>query len=133
MRLLLSTLTVLAWAATMNAAEVDDLVKKARAALKKGDVAAALEAANEAVKADSKSALAVFTRGEAYAAQRKHEEAIKDFDAALSLDKTYFLAVDRRGGERFKIGMIDESIADFNKFLEAFPKEEPGHWRRGIS
>ena len=133
MRLLLSTLTLLVWAETMNAAEVDDLVKKARAELKKGDAAAALEAANEAVKADSKSAVAVFTRGEAYAAQRKHAEAIKDFDAALALDKTYLLAADRRGAERFKLGMIDESIADFNKFLEAFPKEEPGHWRRGIS
>lgn len=133
MRLFLSTLTLFAWPAIVTAADVDDLVKKARAALKKGDAGAALEAANEAVKLDSKSPVAVFTRGEAYAAQRKHEEAIKDFDAALALDKTYFLAIDRRGGERFKLGMIDESIADFNKFLEAYPKEEPGHWRRGIS
>lgn len=133
MRLFLSMLAVLAWGSTMDAADVDELVKKARAALKKGDAAAALEAANEAVKADSKSVVAVFTRGEAYAAQRKHEEAIKDFDAALALDKTYLLAVDRRGGERFKLGMIDESIADFNMYLKAYPRHEPGHWRRGIS
>src|SRR6478736_1790739 len=101
MRLLLCTLALLAWSATMNAADVNDLVKKAREALKKGDAAAALEAANEAVKADAKSPLAIFTRGEVYAAQRKHVEAIKDFDAALALDKTYLLAVDRRGAERF--------------------------------
>src|SRR5207302_2758611 len=38
-----------------------------------------------------------------------------------------------RGAEKFKLGQIDESIADFNAYLKAFPKEEPGHWRRGIS
>ena len=43
------------------------------------------------------------------------------------------MAVDRRGGERFKLGKIDESIADFNAYLKAFPKAEPAHWRRGIS
>ena len=75
----------------------------------------------------------MFIRGEAYAAQRKHAEAIKDYEAALALDKTYLVAVDRRGGERFKLGQIQESIADFNAYLKAFPKDEPGHWRRGIS
>lgn len=133
MRLAYCTLTIALWTATMNAADTDEFIKQARAALKKGDAAAALDAANKAVTADPKSAVAIFTRGEAYAAQRKHAEAIKDFDAALALDKTYVLAVDRRGAERFKLGMIDESIEDFNAFLKAFPKEEPGHWRRGIS
>jgi lipoprotein NlpI len=124
---------VLAFAAVGCADESDPFLRQARAALKKGDVAAALVAANKAVEADAKSAEAVFTRGEAYAAQRKHAEAIKDFDAALALDPAYHLAVDRRGAEKFKLGQIDESIADFNTYLKAFPKEEPGHWRRGIS
>lgn len=115
------------------AADPEPFLKQARAALKKGDAAAALEAANKAVEADAKSPDAVFTRGEAYAAQRKHAEAIKDFDAALALDPSYHLAVDRRGAEKFKLGQIDESIADFNTYLKAFPREEAGHWRRGIS
>jgi lipoprotein NlpI len=92
-----------------------------------------MSAAQKAVEADAKSAVAVFTRGDVHAAQRKHAEAIKDYEAALALDKTYLLAVDRRGGERFKLGMIDESIADFNASIKAFPKEEAAHWRRGIS
>ena len=75
----------------------------------------------------------LFARGEAYAAQRKHAEAIKDYDAALASDKSFAIAVDHRGGERFKLGMIQESIDDFNTYLKAFPKDEPGHWRRGIS
>jgi lipoprotein NlpI len=133
MRLVFSSICILLWAATMQAGDADEFIKQTRAALKKGDAAAAMAAAQKAVEADPKSPEAVFIRGEAYASQRKHVEAIKDFDAALALDKTYLLAVDRRGAERFKLGLIDESIADFNTFLKAFPKEEPGHWRRGIS
>ncbi len=133
MRFAFCTVAVLVWTATMNADDAKDLIKQARAALKKGDAAAALEAANRAVAANPKSVDAIFTRGEAYAAQRKHKEAIKDFEAAIALDKDFLIALDRRGAERFKLGMIDESIADFNTYLKAFPKEEPGHWRRGIS
>src|SRR5262245_11300972 len=133
MRRRLSLLSMLAVSLAIAAADPEPHLKQARAALKNGDAAAALEAATKAVEADPKSPEAVFTRGEAYAAQRKHAEAIKDYDAALDLDKTYLLAVDRRGGERFKLGQIDESIADFNTYLKAFPKQEPAHWRRGIS
>jgi lipoprotein NlpI len=133
MRLVLCTLSLFACSALANAAEAKELIKEAIAALKKGDAAAAVTAATKAMEADPKNVDAVFTRGEAYAAQRKHAEAIKDFDAALALDKTFLIAVDRRGGERFKLGMIDESIEDFNTYLKAFPREEAAHWRRGIS
>jgi lipoprotein NlpI len=126
-------LCALAFAAAGHAADVDEFIKQARAALEKGDAAAALEAANKAVAADPKSAKATFVRGEAYAAQRKHAEAIQDFEATLALDKSFHLAIDRRGGERFKLGMIDESIADFNAFIKAVPQAEAAHWRRGIS
>jgi lipoprotein NlpI len=126
-------LCILALACVAYGSDADEFIKQARAALKKGDAAAALEAANKAVAADPKSAEAVFTRGDAYAAQRKHAESIKDYDAALALDQTYYLALDHRGSERFKLGQIDESIADFNAYLKQFPKEEAAHWRRGIS
>jgi|RhiMethySRZTD1v2_1073278.scaffolds.fasta_scaffold64154_5 lipoprotein NlpI len=133
MRLVICIATLLAMTATLFAGEADELIRKARAALKKGDAAAALDAATKAVEADPKSSDAIFMRGEAYAAQRKHAEAIKDYEAALALDKTYLIAQNQRGGERFKLGMIQESIDDFNAYLKVYPKDEPGHWRRGIS
>jgi lipoprotein NlpI len=119
--------------AVSRGADPDEFIKQARAALKEGDAAAALAAANKAVEADPKSAAAVFARGDAYAAQRKHAEAIKDYDAALALDKNLHAAVDHRGGEKFKLGQIDEALADFNTYLKAVPKAEPAHWRRGIA
>jgi lipoprotein NlpI len=133
MRLVICIATLLAMTATLFAGEADELIRKARAALKKGDAAAALDAATKAVEADPKSSDAIFMRGEAYAARRKHAEAIKDYEAALALDKTYLIAQNQRGGERFKLGMIQESIDDFNAYLKVYPKDEPGHWRRGIS
>jgi lipoprotein NlpI len=133
MRPLLCTLAVLWLAAASPAAEADEMIKKARAALKKGDATAALAAAQKAVELDPKSPDAVLTRGDAYAAQRKHTEAIKDYEAAFAVDKSFLIAVDRRGGERFKLGLIAESIEDFDTYLKTFPKDEPGHWRRGIS
>jgi lipoprotein NlpI len=133
MRRSLGLAVLLLWSTPMLAADADEFIKQARDALKKGDTTAAMSAAQKAVDADPKSAAAVFTRGDVYAAQRKHAEAIKDYDAALALDKKFLIAVDRRGGERFKLGMIEESIADFNTFLKANPREEAAHWRRGIS
>jgi lipoprotein NlpI len=132
MRPLLAALALLV-AVPALAAEVDVLIQQAREALKKGDVTAALAAATKAVEADSKSPAALLVRGDAYAAQRKHTDAIRDYDAALALDPKFLIAADRRGGEKFKLGQIRESIDDFNAYLKAFPKDEPGHWRRGIS
>lgn len=133
MRFIACTVAFLILNMPATAAEVDEAIKEARAALKKGDVAAAMKAANKAMELDPKNAAAVFYRGEAYAAQRKHEEAIKDYNAAFALDKTFLAAINQRGGEKFKLGKVEESIEDFNTFLKAYPKEEPGHWRRGIS
>src|SRR4030095_5819693 len=38
-----------------------------------------------------------------------------------------------RGCEHFKLGHINESIRDFDKFLEFVPKQAPHHWQRGIA
>lgn len=42
-------------------------------------------------------------------------------------------AHDARGAEYFKLGLIDESIADFDAAIRIDPPRERGHWRRGIA
>ena len=136
MRSLPYFLLLLAFAAMttpVRADDADDLVKKARAALKKGNAAEALAAASKAVELAPKNPVALFTRGEAYEAMRKHDEAIRDFDRVIELDPKFALAYDRRGSERFKLGKIKESIEDFDKFLALRPDALPSHWKRGIS
>jgi lipoprotein NlpI len=39
----------------------------------------------------------------------------------------------RRGSERFKLGQIDASIADFDKYIGSRPEAERSHWQRGIA
>ncbi|HKB05309.1 MAG TPA: tetratricopeptide repeat protein [Gemmataceae bacterium] len=133
MRPLFAALVSLAVTAPLSAADVDEFVKQARAALKAGDVESALAAARKAVEVDPKAPAGHFLIGEALAARRKHPEAIAAYTRALELDPKYLIAADRRGGEKFKLGQIQESIDDFNAYLKANPKAEPAHWRRGIS
>ena len=116
-----------------GAEDAGELLRASHAALRKGDGPAALKAAEKAVELAPKNPLAYFARGEVFAFQRQPAEAIKDFDKAYELDPTFVIAVDRRGGEQFKLGKVKESIADFDMFLKASPKDEPAHWRRGIS
>ena len=42
-------------------------------------------------------------------------------------------AADKRGDALLKEGKWKEAIAEFDKFLEAYPKFAPEHWRRGIA
>lgn len=116
-----------------SAADAEPFLRAARTAMKNGDSATALKNAEKAVEAEPKNHLCYFIRGEVFGFQRQSAEAIQDFNKALELDKTFYIAADRRGGEQFKLGKIKESIEDFNIFIKASPKDEAAHWRRGIS
>jgi lipoprotein NlpI len=129
-------LTLALMAITMSTArsdEADEAIKKASQALDAHDYEAVLKAAEDAVKADPEKAMGWFLRGEAKSHFRKHEEAIKDYDEAYKLDKTLIAAINQRGGARFCLGMVKESIEDFEKFIEAKPKAYDSHWRYGIA
>lgn len=54
-------------------------------------------------------------------------------DELIKADPNNAQAYDRRGSARFRLGQIDESIADFDQAIKLAPDSEPGHWRRGIS
>jgi lipoprotein NlpI len=127
---------MIALGAVMNTAKAEDAekaIEQGNRCLKKHDYEGALKAADEAVKLDPKSAEAWFLHGDVLAHFRKHDEAIKDYDKALALDPKFDIAIDRRGGERFKLGDIKGSIEDFEKFIKAHPKAYDDHWRYGIS
>jgi len=129
----LCSLLLVAMSTSAFADEADDCIREAGAALKKGDAEAALVAASKAVELAPKRATGYFMRGEALGRLRRSEEAVKDFSMVLTLDPNYDMALDRRGGERFKMGQIKESIDDFNAFLKLNPDAEAKHWQRGIS
>lgn len=42
-------------------------------------------------------------------------------------------AYQRRGEDHFRNARIEESIADFDRYIAHYPEVEPDHWQRGIS
>jgi lipoprotein NlpI len=117
----------------LRADDIDEQIKIVQKALKSEDYDTALKAANKVVELDPKSPRGYYIRGEVFGAQRKHKEAIEDYNKAHDLDKKFLAAVNQRGGEQFKLGKIKESIEDFDTFLKDNPREFDSHWRRGIS
>jgi len=130
MRCLLGLLVI---AGAALGADAPELLQKARAVAKQGQLAEALKLADQAVAADAKSAAVVQFRGELHETLGNHEKAVADFSQVLALDPKLAEAYNRRGSEQFKLGKVAESLADFDKFLELRPREKPGHWKRGIS
>jgi lipoprotein NlpI len=125
------TLTLVPQNACADSADV--LLKKAQAAVAKGQLAEALTLADQAAALEPKNAGIRYFRGRVHEAARRHKEATADYTQAIELDGKSADAYNRRGGEYFKLGQIAESIADFDKFLELRPEQMPGHWQRGIS
>lgn len=136
MRCLSLTLALLIPSVTMSNAradEVDDAIAKVRVALKQGEDAVALKAAEEAVKLAPKNSTTWMLLGEAQGRLRRHDDAIKSYDKAYELDNKLVLAINQRGGEKFKKGNIKGSLEDFETFIKAYPKAYDDHWRYGIS
>jgi tetratricopeptide (TPR) repeat protein len=111
----------------------ETLVKKAKAALKKGNADEALDLAGQAIAADPKDDQGYLFRGSVYETLERHAEAIQDFDKAIELNPKAAEAYDHCGSEHFKLGHIQKSIEDFDKFIALRPEAKPGHWKRGIS
>src|SRR6266446_2156506 len=42
-------------------------------------------------------------------------------------------AFSRRGAEQFKLGHIQQSLADFDRAIQLDPAQAPYHWQRGIT
>ena len=55
-----------------------------------------MKAAEKAISIDPKSPKGYFIRGEVYSAQRKHQEAIKDYNRAYELDNKFLEAINQR-------------------------------------
>ncbi|MEZ6141252.1 MAG: tetratricopeptide repeat protein [Zavarzinella sp.] len=124
------------WAILAHTAVGDDISTQLRSAqeqLKLGQFKIAQDHVDAALKLDDKNAQIHFMQGEIFAAMRKHDPAISAYEKAYQLDNKMIIAVDRRGGEQFKLGKVAESIVDFDRYLKVFPKQEAAHWRRGIS
>src|SRR5438067_2022288 len=89
----------------MNAGQepsVDDLLKQADAAFKKGENDQALKLAGQAIDKNPKFVPAYLYRAAMFAALHKHKDAVADYDQAIKLDPKVALAYQQRGEQNFK-------------------------------
>ncbi len=68
-----------------------------------------------------------------FAAAREFSKAIARCDRAIELAPAAAEAYYVRGRSRFASGLVDESLTDFDKFLQLRPENESRLWERGIS
>jgi lipoprotein NlpI len=114
----------------------DQFVAQSSQAFESGDVAGAFSQADKAIAANPKEPRYRIHRAALHDALRQWEQAVADYDAALNLapsPQVQAAIAQRRGSDHFRLGHIEQSIKDFDRFLELQPEEAAGHWQRGIS
>ena len=70
-------------------------------------------------------------KGVELAQQRKYDEAIKEFNAAIEANPKSAKAYLNRGTAYRALQKYDEAMADFAKAIEIAPKDEMGYIERG--
>jgi len=108
-------------------------LEDARAAFAAGKTEEAVALASRAVEAAPNHAAVRLARARLYSQLRDHQAAVADCDACLKLDETLAEAWHLRACERFKLNRIEESLADFDRFVELRPHQERELWQRGIA
>ena len=111
-------------------------VEAAAKAFGEGKTDEALKLAAKAVEAEPKNLNLHYFKGQLHSKLRQHAKAAAAYTRVLALKPEKDRVADthqERGEAYFKLGKIKESIADFDVFIKAYPRQDPHHWQRGIS
>jgi len=99
------------------------------------DIARAERLVAEALAASPRHALAHFARAQVLRAQRRHEEAIPEYEAAIALNHNWVVAIAALGLARFLGGSLDEAIPAQEQAIRLSPRDPrlPNwYWRIGM-
>jgi beta-barrel assembly-enhancing protease len=97
----------------------DDGVK----ALAKKDRPEALKLANEAIKLEPKEALFYALKGDILTQEEHYENALKEYNQAINLDKDYYYYFQQRGILLKKMGRKDQAKDDLKHSQEMLPTQ----------
>jgi len=92
-----------------------------RKALAKGKIGTALALAQKAISIENKEAIFYALRGDVRSKQRRHKDALKDFNKALSLNNQFFYFFLRRGQTKAKLGDNQGARSDLEKSKALLP------------
>ncbi len=81
----------------------------------------------------AKSPAELLAEAEAAAARNDSTAAVRLATEAIKADEKLAAAVYLRARERFRLGLIDESVSDFDRYIELQPAAASRQWERGIA
>lgn len=75
----------------------------------------------------------IFSQAEAAAARNDSTAAVRLASEVIEADEKFAAAVYLRARERFRLGLIEASVSDFDRYIELAPAAAPRQWERGIA
>lgn len=91
-----------------------------------------LELLSNKISKQSENAPLYIERGQLYFQLHEFDKAIRDFDRALSIDKSLQKAYFERGMALARNGQIEEGIKDLSYFIKHNPKSSLAYTKRGV-
>lgn len=87
----------------------------------RGDLYGAIDCYEQAIRVDSKYAIAYYDLGVCLARLGKRDEAISNFQTAIRLEPDHYLAHNNLGSELLKQGKSDAALVHFREALRLYP------------
>ena len=91
----------------------------------------AIEDYDEAIRLDSKDAVAYFNRGNAYHSLNKKKRAIEDYDKAIRLNPEFAEAYHNRGTTHRDLRQFERAIEDYDQAIHLDPQDAVAYNNRG--
>ena len=99
--------------------------------LRQAEGQTAIEDYDEAIRLDSKDAVAYFDRGNAYHSLNKKKRAIEDYDKAILLDPQFAEAYHNRGTTHRDLRQFERAIEDYDQAILLNPQDAVAYNNRG--
>ena len=90
-----------------------------------------IRACTKILSDDESAAWAVFNRGLAYNATKRHDDAIKDFTRFIALKPNDHTGYNDRGNAKMRLGKNEDALADFTKAIKLKADYARGYNNRG--
>ena len=96
-------------------------------------LAALLVAFSTAMVCSEETAGQLLSQAAKAVAAGESQRAVDLLDAAIAAQPDLAVAYYDRGRERFRLGQLEASVADFDRYVVLDPAAEPRQWERGIA
>jgi len=116
---------------TWVSGQMDEQLKEIKTTYDSGDLGSAMTAFNSYIAENDQNYLAYKLRGDCRQKLLHYEDAILDYDSALSISKEDPRIYVSRGAARMSLGKLKQAIRDFDRVIEMDPDDADAYFNRG--